>query len=184
MTDLMVDIETLGTSYDSVIVSIGVADFNMENGKILGEFYFAVDPKSCQDIGMSMDVETVLWWMNQPNREWMNDPMPIGFVIEELTRFIEGSKDKDDFRVWANAPQFDLTILKSAYRLLGMPCPWTYRQERDLRTLKSIYKGPRPRFQVKGDKHYALYDAKLQAKICSYVWRKMERDDIVSKRKR
>ena len=65
-------------------------------------------------------------------------------------------------------------ILESAYDILHMDIPWKHYEMMDLRTLKKIYKGDKPKFKIKeGVKHNALYDAKLQANICSHIWNRM-----------
>ena len=59
----MLDIEALGSKPGSVILSIGAVKF--AGGKILHEFYRRIDPQSCIDAGLKIDVDTVMWWMKQ-----------------------------------------------------------------------------------------------------------------------
>ena len=63
MSNLMLDIETLGTGPNSVILSIGAVEFD-ETG-VISKFYEAIDPESCTDWGLQIDARTVLWWMDQ-----------------------------------------------------------------------------------------------------------------------
>lgn len=63
MIDVMIDIETLGTKPGAAILSIGAVMFSATG---LGEtFYTPVSLKSCTDIGLTVDPDTVAWWMQQ-----------------------------------------------------------------------------------------------------------------------
>ena len=42
-------------------------------------------------------------------------------------------------RVYGNSPSFDLVIMRTAYRLTGIECPWHYTNERDFRTVRAMY---------------------------------------------
>lgn len=178
MSDIMIDIETLGKGSNSVIVSIAAVGFDIDGGRIKDKYYTLVDPQSCVDIGMTMDVSTVMWWFNQPERTWVDgEKRRISEVMTDLVNFYYHRPGLPRHtRVWANSPSFDLAILRSAYRRLGVVCPWTYKDEMDLRTLKEMCendpnKPRKPRFKSPGGKHDALHDAILQAKICSHIWR-------------
>ena len=65
MQNVMVDIETLGTSSNSVILSIGAVEFDNEN--LGAEFEVYIDPESCTDHGLVIDAPTVMWWLGQSN---------------------------------------------------------------------------------------------------------------------
>jgi DNA polymerase III epsilon subunit-like protein len=54
---VMLDLETLGHTPGSVIVSIGAVKFG--GGKILDTFYHRIDAQSCVEHGLKMDVSTV-----------------------------------------------------------------------------------------------------------------------------
>lgn len=183
--NIMIDIETLGKRPGSVILSIGAVEFDINTGKIIGEFYAVIDLESSIHDGLTVDSSTLLWWMSNDRQEARNDLLKIYDEDEEsydlcealidLSGFIESSREDDkDLRVWANPPTFDLMILESAYDILNTEVPWKHYEMMDLRTLKKIYKGDKPKFEIKeGVKHNALYDAKLQAMICSHIWNKI-----------
>ena len=63
MTNIMLDLETLGTKSDSVILSIGAAAFNEDS--IINEFYTTINVQSCVEKGLKMYPDTVCWWANQ-----------------------------------------------------------------------------------------------------------------------
>jgi hypothetical protein len=179
MPHVMIDIETLGKSPGSVILSVGAVVFDIENGDAQHEFYDVIDIQSSINFGLKVDASTLLWWMSEEQEEARRDlvdelngsPNLLPEVLSDLSGFIEEhTKDYDGKFVWANPPTFDLMILESAYDACGKEIPWKYYEMMDLRVLKNLYTGARPEFDIKGTKHNALYDAKLQAKICSHVW--------------
>ena len=63
MNNVMLDLETLGTSPGCIILSIGAVFFD-KNG--LGqEFYQTIDVQSSIDAGLTMSGGTFKWWMGQ-----------------------------------------------------------------------------------------------------------------------
>ena len=181
--DIMVDIETLGKRPGSVILSVGAVEFDIKNAEILGEFYAVIDLESSIHNGLTVDSSILLWWMLDDQQEARNDILKVyedededvydlSEVLIDISSFVESCREEDnDLRVWANPPSFDLMILESAFDVMYMEIPWKHYEMMDLRTLKKIYKGDRLKFEVKGVKYNALYDAKLQAKICSHIWK-------------
>jgi hypothetical protein len=63
MTNVMLDLETLGTSSNSVIIAIGAVLFDRD--QIKSTFYANVDAASCCKMGLRMDPNTVMWWLTQ-----------------------------------------------------------------------------------------------------------------------
>lgn len=182
--NIMIDIETLGKIPGSVILSIGAVVFDIETGDVIEgnhqSFYDVIDLESSLHAGLKVDASTLLWWMSDDQQEArsslleeLNDEnaSDIHEVLADLAGFIEDRLEGRDKMIWANPPTFDLMILESAYDIIYMEIPWKHYEMMDLRTLKKIYTGPRIEFDIKeGVKHNALYDAKLQAKICSHIW--------------
>ena len=177
--DIMIDIETLGKGPRAAILSIGGVVFDIKTGDIKDTFYKAASLESCLHEGMEVDSETILWWLSNDlqevrveiAKECGEDAQDIMEVLCDLFDFIESHrKDGNAMRVWFKPPHFDAVIIESAFDLFYMELPWKYYELMDLRTLTKIYTGKKPEFQVEGNKHNALYDATLQAKICSHIW--------------
>jgi hypothetical protein len=62
----MIDLETLATSTDAAILTIGAVKFD-PFGKDIQEpqmesFYVRVDLDSCHDIGLKVNDDTIAWW--------------------------------------------------------------------------------------------------------------------------
>ncbi|BAQ50375.1 3'-5' exonuclease [Methylobacterium aquaticum] len=160
MRDIMIDLETLSTRPDAMIVAIGAVKFGPEG---LGEEYYAVvDTRYA--VG-HIDAMTVAWWMRQSEeargifQEGFRDTKHIAAALEGLIGFVGDAPDQ--VRVWGHGASFDLPILESAFRACCRKAPWGHRAIRDTRTLYELagVKVEMP----EGEKHHALADAKAQA---------------------
>jgi hypothetical protein len=166
MNNVMVDLETLGNGSNAVIIAIGAVAFDKDGG-LGGSFYETVDPQSCIDAGLVMDVSTVMWWMRQ------NDVARAAFdkpgrhlnavLLDFATWFPEGAD------LWGNGATFDNVILSNAYRATGLTCPWPFWADRCYRTLKNLH--PNVPMQRVGTHHNALDDAETQAQHALQILR-------------
>jgi exodeoxyribonuclease VIII len=169
MSEVMVDLETLGNGSNAVIISIGACAFDPASGRIESEFYTNVDPQSCVDAGLKMDVSTVMWWMKQSDEAraaFLRPNVPLPLALDMFKGWYpQGAA------LWGNGATFDNVILSNAYTLVGVNRPWHYTKDRCYRTLKAL----RP--DIKQDKvgvaHNALDDAKYQALHASKLLRAM-----------
>lgn len=156
--NVMVDLETLGTSHNSVIISLGAAQFNSTG--VISTFYRRIDAQSCVDVGLVADMATVMWWMRQ------GDDARAAFKQKGDT--LMGALQ--DFRawfpkeacLWGNGATFDNVILDSAYKACKLDKPWPYWGDRCYRTIKALYKHIEAD-PFAGVKHNAVDDAVHQA---------------------
>lgn len=163
MTQIMVDIETLGTSKNSVILSIGAVQFSDKG--VEKKFYVQVDPTSCTDWGLQIDARTVMWWMDQSDAArkalTSNAGKPIDVALDEMIAAFKWS----DAVVWANGIDFDFTILEEAMKATGRAVPWQFWSKMDFRTVKNL--APRDVYNAckveNPVAHNALADATAQA---------------------
>lgn len=156
----MVDIETLGTDPGAAILSIGAVTFD-ETG-ILDEFYRTIDLESCQKAGLEIDANTLKWWMRQDEsvRDVLLDGDPLRGVLNDFKAFYP-----EDAEVWANSPSFDCAMLEVAFETVGLTEPWSFKDTRDVRTLRSLPCSVD--VTMEGDEHDALDDARYQARVVS-----------------
>ena len=157
-TQIMLDLETLGNKPGSVIVAIGAVKFG--NDEILDRFYERVDAESCVSLGLRMDVSTVMWWMKQNDAARKEITQPGSTLSEVLMRFSSWVNDLDA-EVWGNGASFDNVLLSDAYDRAQLQRPWTYRNDRCYRTIKSLH--PKVPMVRGGTHHNALDDATAQA---------------------
>lgn len=136
---IMLDIETLATTSNASIVSIGAIKFNptdeIMNTNHMDTFYSLVD---YSNDNRYKDQDTIIWWNNQSNttkNELYNSPRES--LEASLTRFKKWIYPCKI--VWSNSPSFDCSILKNAFEQTNIQCPWKYYDERDVRTVRSLF---------------------------------------------
>ena len=161
MTDrVMLDIETLGTDPGAAILSIGAVAFD-ENGPTGATFHRQIRLTSCQTAGLEIDAETLAWWLDQDDAA--KGVLTGGEDLETvLGEFIEWYRDYNPSEVWANSPSFDCAILEAAFEAVGRREPWTYYEQRDVRTIRNLPAAVA--LDRTGIEHDALDDAMHQAR--------------------
>jgi DNA polymerase III epsilon subunit-like protein len=181
MRDVMLDLETLGLYPGAVIMSLGAVVFDLESSTIGEKFYVNIDRRSCTEVGMRVDPATEGWWAQQSAeaKAALLMPAPVALYYA-LDRFVDWIKKVAgaDVRVWSHGAAFDIPLLRDAERRIGLKMPWSYKNERDTRTLfmaaekgndKSVIDGIWR--MSTGTAHNALDDAINQAKQMCELWR-------------
>lgn len=154
-----IDLETFSTRSNACIISIGAVIHS--STEILKEFKVNISPKSCKDIGLHIDPETINWWQTQSKearRGWMTDPVDIKSA---LSMFNDWYGEKS-LHTWGNGATFDISIMENAFIAAGIACPWKYYDSACIRTISTILNTKIPRLE--GTCHDSLDDARNQAK--------------------
>lgn len=173
-TDIMIDLETLATSTDAAILTIGAVKFDPFGDDIIEpnceKFYVKVDLDSCDRIGLSVSEDTINWWANQSKEAQEEAFNPEGRIsiteaFNQLYKFCWGAK-----RVWSHGAGFDVVICETVFKKINKAVPWNFWQVRCTRTLFDIGIDPqRPPVL----KHHALEDAWNQAVGVQNVFKKL-----------
>lgn len=164
VTDVMIDLETMGNRPGCAIRSIGACAFDPTTGATWRHFKVNIDPDSCAQVELHEDPKTKAWWAEQSaeaQAAFAVDPVPLAEALHALGRSFPWSKST---RVWCHGANFDDPILKVAYyrsHFIATP-PWSFRNVRCTRTLYALA-GIKPDRSV-GVHHDALDDAIAQAK--------------------
>lgn len=141
----MVDIETLGTSPDAAIISIGAVAFDpyhIDDAQNLSDrFHMAISLESNELSERKFEASTINWWFHQP-KEAQNalldqSTVALSFALNKFLQFAANLQPKLRY-LWANSPSFDLVILKHAAKATGINWPFSFWQEQDVRTLKNL----------------------------------------------
>ena len=174
---LMIDLETMGKNPDAPIISIGAIFFDPQTGDMGPEFSKTIDLETA---GGVIDRDTIKWWLKQSREAQsaiMTDEIPLDDALLQLREFIDENSGEFFVQVWGNGANFDNTILRRSYERQGIPCPWRYYNDRDVRTIvelgKAIDFDARTAIQFEGERHNALDDARYQAKYVSVIWQKL-----------
>lgn len=168
-TGLMIDLETLGTTPDCFILSIGAAEFNLETGEIGQTFHQRVDPELDQP-GRRISPGTVKWWMGQSDaarKDVVRGDIELDELLFNFRRFVG---DVAPGTVWGNGSTFDISILEHAYNYQP---PWRFFAVSDCRTVEMLASPAvtRRQFKRQGTHHSALDDAIYQAQYISAMIR-------------
>ncbi|ENF1375649.1 3'-5' exoribonuclease [Escherichia coli] len=176
-THLSVDLETMGTNPDAPINSIGGKFFDPTTGEMGPEFSKAIDLETSGGI---IDRKTIKRWAKR-SREAQSaiftDEIPLDDALLQLREFINENSGESFVQIWGNGANFDNVILRRSYERQGIPCPWRYYNDRDVRTIvelgNSIGFDVRMAIPFEGERHNALDDARYQAKYVSAIWQKL-----------
>jgi len=163
-TQVMIDLETLATSPDASILTIGAVKFDPFGDDLrdpqMDSFYVRVDLDSCDQLGLATNDDTIAWWGKQSKEaqdEAFNEEgrIHIKDAFDQLYKFCWGAK-----RVWSHGAAFDIVICEHVFKKLGKAVPWQFWDVRCTRTLFDIGINPqRPKVTA----HNALADAYEQA---------------------
>ena len=163
-TDIMIDLETLATSPNAAVLTIGAVKFDPFGDEVnepnCEKFYVRVDLDSCDRIGLVTNDATMAWWANQSKEaqaEAFNPDTRVDIVdaMHQLYKFCWGAK-----RVWSHGASFDVVICEHIFNKIQKAVPWKFWEVRCTRTLFDIGINPeRPPVL----KHHALEDAWNQA---------------------
>lgn len=164
-THAMIDIETLGTEPDCVVLSVGAVKFDP---------YKASDPhaktlwRPSADEQMNADrsvlESTLQWWAGQPqhiqDEAFSEDGrIPLEQFFKELNKYLVGVD-----KIWCQGPQFDMVILENLYKQFDHHMNWAFWQVMDCRTIFNMMPVD-PRKAIQQNLHSADEDAYYQA-VC------------------
>lgn len=170
---IMIDIESLDTSPNCVILTIGAVRFDPKGDGIVEKLELrpTIDDQT-EQYGRSINDATIRWWSTQSPEaleEAMGDQGRIPFreAMEQLYKFCWNQKS-----VWSHGASFDVVAMESAWRQLDIAIPWQFWTVRDTRTLFDV-----TGVSLKDDKHVtthkAVEDAERQAIIVQRGYKKL-----------
>lgn len=177
MTSLMLDLETLSTEMNAVVLSLGAQLFN--NDGLIGEgfeVFFSIDEQIA--MGRHISTDTLSWWLVQSKvaRETISLGLSEAsetayYALCSLHAYLEESVCAlEDLKIWSNGASFDIPILTSLYSdinkrfsselaNLGWRAPWEYYNHHCYRTLIKLANVTKS-YTIT---HSALQDSKDQA---------------------
>ena len=172
-THATIDIETLGTSPDTVVLTIGGIKFDpMEDDGLHSEFYYRLNADEQIDMGRTVDEKTLEWWETQSEEVKAealdtNDRIPVEETLKALNKWLVGVD-----KIWCQGPVFDIGILENLYKQIGLHHNWQFYIIRDSRTLFGLMDKD-PRKEIDFAAHNALADAIVQSLCIQKVYKKL-----------
>lgn len=162
--NIMMDLETWGTTPGSALRSIGACEFNPHTDEIGETFYANIADQSCLSAGLVQDAGTVAWWGRQTQKAQdalLVDQRPLSEVVISFAQWFR--KVRGVF-VWSQGANFDQPLWDAACRAVGLEAPWKFWDSRCTRTAYDMG-GLNPRtIKRMGTHHNALDDAIHQAR--------------------
>lgn len=150
--DIMVDIETLGTSPDSTVIQIASMAFDIQTGEVKDKFNMIADIEK-NELPISATGGTIKWWLNT-NADLFKKLLNEGNASsEEVIKYFynwinklrqkEMNEKKDltllgDLYLWGNGILFDNKIIQHQMKMVGLDYPIFYRNDRDVRTIVDL----------------------------------------------
>lgn len=174
MTDIMVDLETLSTSMDAQILTIGAVAFDRKTFDIKGEFYRRIDLSSCEEIGLRKNSSTVEFWDKQSSeaRKEAFNPENRVHIKDAMYDFVQFWEKNKGERFWCNGANFDEPILSTVFERLNFYKPWKFWNVRCVRTFLAT--GGRSMKDYGWAAHHALVDCKNQVAALKDVSEKLK----------
>jgi|JI10StandDraft_1071094.scaffolds.fasta_scaffold492163_2 hypothetical protein len=171
ITDVVVDIETLGTQPGCPIIQIGYCGFDACDASFTPLISAAYRiPLSAIQGKDKINGDTLDWWFNQSANAVAELISGAGALsatkpseVSMLTAFAQDiAQHVQRANLWGNSHSFDLVLIEAALARHGMEKHWNFRNERCYRTLKEEL------YWVKADpfigtKHTALHDSYNEA---------------------
>ena len=170
---VMLDLETLSTRKDAAVFQIAALCFDPATGETGPAFCEFIDSS---ELAGHLDPSTVMWWMQQKasadvSLRWATNSQPRALVLGEFFGWLRALHV---VALWSHGATFDIVVLENQYTSIDQDKPWSYRVERDTRTLYALACADGKPPAVPTDptrKHDAAYDCEVQAQQVSLAWR-------------
>lgn len=177
MTDVMLDLETLGLRPGSCLLSIGAVVFDPVAYTLdrQGAFYHRLSVVPQEAAGLAVDPATLKWWAQQ-SKEAYEAARDNAEEPENVFRdFCDWYKGVGGSRIWSNGSNFDIPLLEEAMKTFHIQPPWHYQAPRDVRTICDLAGGKVGDFGSPNPlAHDALQDAIFQATETMLAYRKLK----------
>ena len=182
--DLMVDLETLDTSPNCVILTIGVVRFDPKGTGIAEKLELrpTIEDQT-EKYNRVINDATIDWWAKQNPaaiEEAMgdNDRIPFAECMEILYKFGWNRR-----AVWSHGAPFDVVAIESGMRQTlsyPNPIPWPFYTVRDTRTLYEVA-DVSLRDGGHTTTHKAVEDAERQAIVVQKAYQKLMKAGLVTR---
>lgn len=177
----MLDIETLGTGSNSLVLSIGAVEFGLD-----GTTYrmFSVNLPVLEQIinpMVEVDIDTIKWWKSQSEeaKKALLSKKACKAVKEGLLLFYDFIKCFENPVIWGNGCTFDNVILRNLFKSFNLSFPVNFWSDMDVRTvvqLAGYEKVNQVTGKFEGTKHDAIADCLHQVKLVTNGYKLLRGD--------
>jgi len=165
MKDVMIDLETMGKTFNAPILQFGGIYFDRHTGELKDQLQININLEGSMSLGFTPDASTIKWWMGQSDearKSILKDPEYNCYnAIHKINDFLKNVKN-----IWSHAT-FDYVILMNHLNKIRLKPSFHYRSARDIRTLINLagYSHDKKN-KNKGTKHTSIDDCKFQIEYC------------------
>lgn len=172
--ELIIDIETMGTEPDTVVLSIGALFVSLNPGVQIKEspiFYEKINLNCPHNKERSKTESTAIWWSEQDPEvaaEALDGTESLQVIMQRFYDWIIANCNPKYVKPWGNGSVFDVVILENAFKQVGIEVPWKYWNVRDVRTIVDLAEQvghKKSLYPFHGKPHHALHDALHEAQI-------------------
>lgn len=161
--NIMLDLETLGTTAGSVILTVGAVEFDNDGAR--ERLYRRISLKDSLLYGFTVDADTLKWWMGQKEAvrneafgAHLKESDTVTTALDWIQNFFLAAGKK--VVLWGNGASFDPVLLEAYFRKFGLSLPFDYRNVRCYRTVSAMFPSVPKRVRIHA--HDALADAEAQ----------------------
>ena len=168
---LMLDLETLATTPDAAVLTIGACKFDPKKSDVESTFYVRISLESQESYDRVINEDTLAWWSKQDKQIQEdafgegNDRIDLKDAMKKLYTFGLGTTN-----VWSHGAIFDVVIIENICQSFQQAVTWKFWEVRDTRTLFDL---ANVSVRIEG-KHNALTDAVAQAKAVQQAYAKLK----------
>ena len=183
MNHIMLDIETLGTNNNSLVVSISAVQFDMSSNEIGDKFEIGLNKEQQLEKGAVIDQSTVDWWEKQSD-EAKNmldrlEKVDVDIALNEFNNWIKRNhKAPSKIKLWGNGATFDNVIVRNLFARHGIDFVVPYYADKDVRTLAYVAKVNTFACKFEGVKHNGIDDCLHQIKYCQAGYQKIHNIEL------
>ena len=175
---IVVDLETLSTQPNALVLSIGAVALSKFGIPVQSSNFHIVlkqEEQSTRHISQS----TVEWWDKQSTEAQQASykpteyAYPVGEALWLFSDWVQYIADPKQVLLWGNGCGFDNVILASLFDDWHCERPWSFWNDRDMRTVTGLMPVLKM-LPFEGTKHHALHDAKHEAAQLSRAIQKLD----------
>jgi exodeoxyribonuclease VIII len=175
MADIMIDIESLDTGPDCVILTIGAVLFDPKGQGIIERLELRPTIEDQTELyNRTINDDTLRWWGEQSEaaqEEALGDRDRVSFK-DCMDTLYKWCWKYNNGHVWSNGASFDIVVMESAWRNFKQLPPWSFWNIRDTRTIYDIC-GVRLKSDGHVTSHKAVEDAERQAIVVQQAYMKL-----------
>ena len=166
----MIDLETLATTPNAAILTIGACKFDPKATDVDSTYYERIVLETQEEYGRVINEDTLAWWSQQGPQIQEDafgegdDRIDLKDAMKKLYAFGLGTSN-----VWSHGSIFDVVIIEDICRSFQQAVTWKFWEVRDTRTLFDLADVS---VRIEG-KHNALTDAIAQAQAVQNSYSKL-----------